>query len=64
MILTRTRQDIYKILQIHFGSGWSGLGALNRDALMILCTKNCSYVNMLDKMSHFDDLYRISAGSL
>jgi hypothetical protein len=40
------------------------LGALNRDALMILCTKNCSYVNMLDKMSHFDDLYRISAGSL
>ena len=26
MILTRTRQDIYKILKIHFGSGWSGLG--------------------------------------
>jgi len=28
MILTRTSQDIYKILKIHFGSGWSGLGYL------------------------------------
>ena len=25
--MTRTRQDIYKILKIHFGSGWSGLGS-------------------------------------
>jgi hypothetical protein len=31
MILTRTRQDIYKILKIHYGSGWSGLGLTTVD---------------------------------